>query len=97
MKLDLTPLGHAICVNIIQLFGFILFGDVLISGVIGATFFIAREHTQAEYRWIIKYGLGKRINMPWYGGLSYKVWDTGSILDFLVPSASSLMVILYLH
>lgn len=85
MKLDWTPLGHALCVLLLQLVAYTLFNDALVAGLVGSTFFFAREHTQAEYRWIAKYGLGKRENMPWYGGFDPKVWDVGSLLDALIP------------
>jgi len=49
--------------------------------------FLAREHTQAEYRWIAKLGGGKRAEMPWWGGFDSKVWDSASLLDWAVPVA----------
>ncbi|HCT3788701.1 TPA: hypothetical protein OUB93_003328 [Escherichia coli] len=55
-------------------------------------FFIAREHTQAEYRWTERFGKGKRINMPWWGGFDPRVWDVGSLLDFSFPIIGCLLV-----
>ena len=37
---------------------------------------ISREITQAEYRWIEQFGGGLRANMPWWGGLDLRVWQT---------------------
>lgn len=48
-------------------------------------FYLGREFTQAEYRYISTYGNGKRANMPWYGGFLPKVWNTKSILDWVLP------------
>lgn len=51
----------------------------------GCMWFIAREHTQAEYRWIAQLGAGKRANMPWWGGFDRRAWNLPSLLDWLVP------------
>lgn len=48
---------------------------------------IAREITQAEYRWIESYGAGRRANMPWWGGLDLSVWQhLDPWLDWIVPT-----------
>jgi hypothetical protein len=48
---------------------------------------IAREITQAEYRWIETYGSGLRRNMPWWGGLDLSVWQhLDPWLDWIVPT-----------
>ena len=48
---------------------------------------IAREITQAEYRWIESYGAGRRANMPWWGGLDLSVWPhLDPWLDWIVPT-----------
>jgi hypothetical protein len=63
-----------------------LFFDQQIAGAaFGTALFIGREHAQSEYRWIEKYGNGKRANMPWYGGFDYVAWDIHSLLDWIVP------------
>ena len=50
---------------------------------------IAREITQAEYRWIERFGSGLRANMPWWGGLDLRVWQSvDTWLDWLAPSAA---------
>ena len=56
-----------------------------LGGLIGVCWFIAREHTQAEYRWIAKYGQGKRANMPWWGGFDYRVYTWDALLDWIIP------------
>lgn len=54
---------------------------------------IAREITQAEYRWIEWFGSGLRANMPWWGGLDPRVWQKADPwLDWLVPCAVVLVV-----
>lgn len=52
----------------------------------GSFFYLGREYTQAEYRWIERFGFGKRSNMPWYGPFQLRVWDLHSVLDFVIPS-----------
>jgi hypothetical protein len=49
---------------------------------------IAREITQAEYRWIETYGSGLRANMPWWGGFDFRVWQHADPwLDWVLPTA----------
>ena len=57
---------------------------------------IAREVTQAEYRWIERFGAGLRINMPWWGGLDPRVWShVDPWLDWLMPTVVVLAVMLW--
>ncbi len=56
-----TNLEHTIGALIVQISVGLLTGDWLVGGVGGAAFFIGREHTQAEYRWISAFGHGKRV------------------------------------
>ncbi|MFM1649102.1 hypothetical protein ACJ5N2_14600 [Aeromonas salmonicida] len=83
--IDLTPLGHAIAAVTAQIFVGMTVGMWGIGAALGCLWFIAREHTQAEYRWIELFGHGKRANMPWWGGFDWRVWDVASLLDWLVP------------
>jgi hypothetical protein len=50
---------------------------------------IAREITQAEYRWIEQFGGGLRANMPWWGAVDPRVWHADALLDWLVPTTIS--------
>jgi hypothetical protein len=54
-------------------------------------FFCGREHAQAEYRWIERFGNGLRSNMPWDGGFRLVVWDSHSLLGFLAPALVGLL------
>lgn len=85
MNIDISPILHALVATALQAIAGLLLGDWVIGAVMGCTFFVAREHTQAEYRWIAQFGKGKRSNMPWYGGFDYRAWDIPSLLDWLVP------------
>ena len=55
-----------------------------------ALFYMGREHAQAEYRWIERYGQGKRANMPWWGGFDPKVWNLKSLTDWLLPCLTAI-------
>lgn len=63
-----------------------------LAGALAASaWFISREITQAEYRWIEAFGGGLRRNMPWWGGFDYRVWQSADPwLDWLVPSAAAI-------
>ncbi|ELM7987118.1 hypothetical protein Q2Q12_004308 [Escherichia coli] len=82
---DLSPISHAVAAVALQLLLGIALGIWWFGGALGCTWFIAREHTQAEYRWIAQFGAGKRANMPWWGGFDWRVWNMPSLLDWLVP------------
>lgn len=82
---DLSPFSHALLSVAAQSLIGILSGEWAAGGAIGCMWFIAREHTQAEYRWIAQFGAGKRANMPWWGGFSWRAWNLPSLLDWLVP------------
>ncbi len=85
MDLDLSPLCHALAALAVQCALGLTIGAWFSGGAIGCIWFIAREHTQAEYRWIAQFGAGKRANMPWWGGFSWRAWNIPSLLDWLVP------------
>lgn len=92
--IDLSPLYHAIAAVALQCAVGLMFGDWFTGSALGCLWFLAREHTQAEYRLIDKLGSGKRANMPWWGGFAPRAWDGASLLDWLVPVAACLAVYL---
>ena len=92
--IDLSPLYHAIAAITLQTIIGVTFGLWGVGGAIGCMWFIVREHTQAEYRWVSSFGNGKRANMPWWGGFDQRVWDKASLLDWLVPILSCVAVYL---
>ena len=58
-----------------------------------AVWYMGREYTQAEYRYITNYCDGKRVNMPWYGGFLSKAWDIKGMLDWMLPLWVSILAI----
>jgi hypothetical protein len=62
-------------------------------GILTVAFWLGREIAQAEYRWIERYGQGKRANMPWYASIDKKVWDFHSF--FWNLTAPALLVLVF--
>lgn len=91
---DKTPLIHAAVSVAVQIAVGLLSGDWLAGGIAACIWWVAREHTQAEYRWIERFGWDHetegylRRNLPWWGGFDHRVWDKGSLLDFTAPMAA---------
>jgi len=83
--MDLTPLLHAALAMACQAALGLVLGDWISGAALACCWFIAREHTQAEYRWIAEFGVGKRANMPWWGGFDPRAWPVASALDWAVP------------
>lgn len=83
--MDWTPLKHAAISVAAQTLAGLLLGSWWLGGLLACVWWAAREHTQAEYRWVAAYGQGKRQNMPWWGGFDKRVWNWPSALDLLVP------------
>ncbi|HBD2884057.1 TPA: hypothetical protein JLE62_005182, partial [Escherichia coli] len=54
--MDITPFLHALCAVAAQVLVGLFTGNWAYGAIAGCTFFIAREHTQAEYRWIEMFG-----------------------------------------
>ena len=69
-------------------------GRWLLGGVVVVAFYVGREFTQAEYRWIAAFGEGQRANMPLLAGFDARVWNLKSLSDFLLPLAG--VVVLYM-
>jgi len=82
--MDWTTLQHALIALVCLGIGWML-GNPVAGAAVGITVFVVRELTQAEYRYIATHG-GLRANLPWWGMFYYKVWDIGSLTDWLVPS-----------
>lgn len=83
---DWTPLEHAAIAAAAQVLGGLFLGNWWVGGLLGCCWFAAREHTQAEYRWIAQYGQGLRANLPWWGTLDPRAWTWGSVLDWAAPA-----------
>lgn len=94
-----TNFYHAIYALVFQAIIGFLTGNWWAGAAAGAFFFIGREHTQAEYRWIKEFGGGKRANLPEFGGLDPRVWrgEYDAIFDWLVPCVVVVVVNLIIY
>ena len=79
-------IGHLLLSVLIQLLVVWRWRSWGAGAVAGSAWAIAREITQAEYRWIERFGGGLRANMPWWGGLDLRVWGhLDPWIDWIVP------------
>lgn len=79
-------IGHVLLALLIQLAVRSVARSWAAGAAAACAWAIAREVTQAEYRWIERYGEGLRANMPWWGGLDPLVWQRlDPWLDWIVP------------
>jgi len=76
--MDRTSIEHGLIAIAVQVVFGLWIGDWIAGAALACTWFIAREHTQAEYRWITKFGGGKRANLTVMGWADNRVWDTHS-------------------
>lgn len=63
-----------------------LFGWHQEAALLVATFYIGREHAQAEYRAIKSFYGGKRASAPWWCGFEPRAWNGKAIIDGLGPA-----------
>ncbi len=85
LKELLYNLEHSLYVAAAAVLGYVI-GFQLLFTLSAIFFFIGREHAQAEYRWIETFGEHKRANLPWWGALDKRVWDTHSLIwNLLLP------------
>lgn len=74
-----------------------LFPASVIGGLLAIAFFYGREFSQAEYRWIDKFGNGSRSNAKWYAGFDLRCWNFGSYVDIATPIITATIVSLVLY
>ena len=78
---------HILLAVVIQLTIRTLLRSWWAGAAVAISWFVSREITQAEYRWIEHYGGGHRASMPWWGGLDGRVWQYADPwLDWIVPT-----------
>ncbi len=79
-------IAHLLFAVALQLCIAYVWGNWGAAAAVASTWAIAREIAQAEYRWIEHHGDGLRANMPWWGGLDYRVWQhLDPWLDWVLP------------
>jgi len=71
-------------------------GDWWAGAAIASAFYVGRELTQAEYRWIEMFGQGRRTNMPWWGQFDPRVWRKADAwVDWIAPVLAVLLIALF--
>jgi len=86
-------IAHILLALSIQAAIFVILRSWFAGAAAACAWAISREITQAEYRWIEQFGAGRRVNMPWWGGLDPKVWQNPDPwLDWIVPCAAVILV-----
>lgn len=81
-------ISHVLIALLLQIGTVRIVGSWPAGACVASAWAVAREITQAEYRWIDAFGHGLRANMPWWAGVDYRVWlQTDPWLDWLVPCA----------
>lgn len=89
--------GHLIIALTVQAIVGLTTGNWWAGAAWGSSFYIGRELTQAEYRWIETYGSGRRSNMPWWGPFDPRVWcKLDPWLDWVSPLVGTIVVALLL-
>ena len=83
---------HIIISATVQVFVGVTSENWWAGGLGMAAFYYGRELTQAEYRWISKFGEGRRANMPWWGCIDPRIWNAKSLADALVPALCCFIV-----
>jgi hypothetical protein len=94
IRIDLTPVEHAIVAAAVQAGWGLATGDWWAGAAIGIALFLGREHAQAEDRYIDANG-GSRYDTPMpaeIGCLHPRYWDIGSVLDIAAPAAACIAI-----
>lgn len=79
---------HTLAAVALQLLIFAFTGNAW-YGVGTSLFYAGRELAQAEYRWVERFGGGKRANMPFTGQFDPRVWTFKSLSDMAFPIAAT--------
>ena len=86
---------HPALAATLQIILFLITNSWWIGAAAGIAFYVSRETTAAEYRWIEKFGNGKRANMPWWGAFDRRVWDhADQFIDWIAPSVTVILIAL---
>lgn len=71
-------LYHSVIAIIVQFLCWLILDSFVCGAFCASAIFIGREHAQAEYRWIEKYGQWRRYNLRWHNVFDRRIWDVHS-------------------
>jgi hypothetical protein len=81
---------HALVALAIQIAVGLLTRNWWAGAALACGYFIGREISQAEYRWIEHFGAGLRGNLPWWGAFDPRAWPRADQLaDVIGPVAAT--------
>ena len=89
--MDATPFMHAVISLVIQALVGLLTGNWWLGGLVACTWWVAREHTQAEYRYL-KHASLKRSDVKWLELrvlVTKSAWSKDSVMDFVIPTVAA--------
>lgn len=84
-------MSHMMIALVIQAIGGLITGNYLHPAILVAGFYLGREHAQAEYRFMAKFGI-TREHMPLWAGFDPQVWTLADVLDWFLPLVTVLTV-----
>ncbi|MDP3549414.1 MAG: hypothetical protein Q8R81_03350 [Novosphingobium sp.] len=88
---------HALVALVIQAIVGLTTRNWWAGAALACGYFIGREVSQAEYRWIEQFGQGLRANMPWWGVFDARVWDNADRwADWIGPILVTVPVALWM-
>src|SRR5690348_10371922 len=91
-------LGHIILALAMQAVVARLCRSWLAAALAASLWAMSPELTQAEYRWIERFGGGLRANMPWWGALDPRVWgNLDPWLDWSAPTMVTVTIAAAFH
>lgn len=71
----MTILDHVVVALIVQTWIGRLTGNWWTGAALASAYFIGREFSQADFRWIEAHGHALRANMPWWAPFDLRVWS----------------------
>lgn len=81
---------HGLWAVVVQMVIWLITRNWWIGAALACGYFLGREFTQAEYRWIEQFGQGLRANMPWWGAFDLRVWPKADqFADWIGPLLST--------
>ena len=91
-------LQHAVMALVLQAMIGLAFGNWWAGAAVASAYFLGREAAQAEYRWIERFGEGRRANLPWWGVFDLRVWPKpDQWIDWLGPVLATVALAWAMH
>ena len=86
-------IGHTLATIAVMIAADLLGYSAVIAGALTVAYWLGREMAQAEYRYMSIHKTN-RAGAPWWMSLKREAWDVKSVLDWLVPLFTVIILIL---